>query len=86
VTHVTADDAPMLLMHGDQDVIVPIKQSEIMERALKQARVTVAFIKVPGGRHGPNFQFPAGDPRLPDHLGEAVRWFDTHLQGSRAIQ
>ena len=27
----------MLLMHGDQDVIVPIKQSEIMESALKQA-------------------------------------------------
>lgn len=86
LTHVTADDAPMLLMHGDQDVIVPIKQSEIMENALKQALVKVAFIKVPGGKHGPNFQFPAGDPRLPDHLGEAVRWFDAHLKGSRASQ
>jgi acetyl esterase/lipase len=86
LTHVTADDAPMLLMHGDQDVIVPIKQSEIMEGALKQAGVKVSFIRVPGGKHGPNFQFPAGDPRLPDHIGEAVRWFDAQLKGSRASQ
>ncbi len=80
LTHVTADDAPMLLMHGDQDVIVPIKQSVIMESALQQAGVGVKFIRVPGGKHGPNFQLPAGDPRLPDHIGEAVRWFDTHLK------
>jgi acetyl esterase/lipase len=86
LTHVTADDAPTLLMHGDQDETVPIKQSEIMESGLKQAGVTVKFITVPGGKHGPNFQFPAGDPRLPDHMGEAVRWFDTHLKGSRASQ
>ena len=84
VTHVTADDAPMLLMHGDQDVIVPIKQSETMETSLKQAGVKVSFIRVPGGKHGPNFQFQAGDPRLPDHLAEAVRWFDTQLNGIRA--
>jgi acetyl esterase/lipase len=80
VTHVTSDDPPMLLMHGDQDIVVPIKQSEIMESALKQAAVTVKFIRVPGGQHGPNFQFPAGDPRLPDHIGEAIRWFDSHLK------
>ncbi len=81
LTHVTADDAPMLLMHGDQDVIVPIIQSEIMESALKQAGVKVRFIRVPEGKHGPSFQLPAGDPRLPDHIGEAVRWFNTHLKG-----
>ena len=80
LTHVTNDDAPMLLMHGDQDPIAPIKQSEIMESALKQAGVTVRFIRVSGGRHGPNFQLPAGDPRLPDHIGEAIRWFDQHLK------
>lgn len=26
-----------------------------------------------------NFQFPKGDTRLPDHMGEAVRWFDENL-------
>jgi dipeptidyl aminopeptidase/acylaminoacyl peptidase len=84
VTHVTPDDPPMLLMHGDADTIVPLKQSEIMEGALKQAGVTVRLIRVPGGAHGPDFRLPIGDPRLPDHLGEAVRWFDAHLRGQRA--
>jgi acetyl esterase/lipase len=84
VTHVTPDDPPMLLMHGDADTIVPLKQSEIMEGALKQAGITVRLIRVPGGAHGPNFRLPVGDPRLPDHLGEAVRWFDAQLRGQRA--
>jgi acetyl esterase/lipase len=84
VTHVTRDDPPMLLIHGDADTIVPLKQSEVMESALKQAGVTVRLIRVPGGAHGPNFRFPIGDPRLPDHVGEAARWFDTHLRGQRA--
>jgi acetyl esterase/lipase len=83
VTHVSRDDPPMLLMHGDADTIVPIKQSEIMEAALKQAGVAVRLIRVPGGAHGPNFRLPVGDPRLPDHVGEAVRWFDAHLRGQR---
>jgi dipeptidyl aminopeptidase/acylaminoacyl peptidase len=74
----------MLLMHGDEDLIVPIRQSEIMESALKQGGVTVRFIRVPGGKHGPNFQLPAADPRLPDHMGEAVRWFDAHLKSAPA--
>jgi hypothetical protein len=51
ITHVSADDAPI--------------------------------IRVPGGKHGPNFLLPAGDPRVPDHVGEAVRWFNTHLTGRR---
>ena len=84
LTHVTRDDPPMLLMHGDADTIVPIKQSEIMESALKQAGVTVRFVRVPGGAHGPNFRLPIGDPRLPDHVGEALRWFDAHLRGQPA--
>jgi acetyl esterase/lipase len=83
VTHVDAADAPMLLFHGDRDDIVPIQQSELMEATLKQAGVAVRFVRVPEGRHGPNFRFKAGDPRLPDEPGEALRWFDAHLKGPR---
>jgi acetyl esterase/lipase len=87
LTHVTSDDAPTLLFHGDQDVVVPIKQSELFEEALKRAGVIVKFVRVPEGRHGPDFRFKAGDSRLPDHNGEAVRWFDTHLkQGPASAQ
>ena len=40
-THVTRDDAPFLLMHGDADVVVPLQQSEIMEQKLTSAGVVV---------------------------------------------
>ena len=79
ITYVTADDPPTLLMHGDQDVVVPVDQSELMEKALREAGVKVRLIKVSGGKHGEDFQLPKGDPRLPDYLGEAVRWFDENL-------
>lgn len=29
---------------------------------------------------GSGWYSPPGDPRLPDHIGEAVRWFDRHLK------
>ena len=79
ITYVTADDPPMLLMHGDQDVIAPLDQSEHMEKALSEAGVKVRLIKVSGGRHGENFQLPKGDPRIREFLDEAVRWFDENL-------
>lgn len=80
VTHVNAGDAPMLLFHGDLDEIAPIQQSELMEATLKKAGVEVRFTRVPGGKHGANFQFPAGDARAPDEIGAAIAWFDAHLK------
>ncbi|MEZ5402106.1 MAG: alpha/beta hydrolase [Bryobacteraceae bacterium] len=41
VTHVTADDPPFLLIHGDGDKTVPFNQSELMEAALKNVKVPV---------------------------------------------
>ena len=78
-SHVTADDAPFLLIHGDADEICPIQQSEVLEQKLKSAGVTVRLVRVAGGQHGPNFLLKPGDPRMPDDLGEAVQWFDGHL-------
>ena len=83
ITHVTCDDAPTLLMHGDADDVVPIQQSTTFEAALKNAGVDVRFIRVPGGGHGENFRFAKDDPRLPDQYGETRRWFDAHLGPAR---
>jgi acetyl esterase/lipase len=80
INHVSADDAPMLLFHGDQDDVVTIAQSEVMEAALKRAGVAVRFVRVPGGKHGGNFLFPAGDARAPDFVADALRWFGDHLK------
>jgi dipeptidyl aminopeptidase/acylaminoacyl peptidase len=43
--------APVLLMHGENDTVVPIDQSERMHAALKRARKDVQFIRFPGEDH-----------------------------------
>lgn len=82
ITHVGKDDPPTLLIHGDADVIVPIKHSELMEEALKKAGVTVKLIRLNGGVHGSGFRGEGlrEEKSWPDYVGESVRWFDQHLQ------
>ena len=38
VTYVTKDAAPFLIMHGDQDDVVPLAQSVKLAEALRRAR------------------------------------------------
>lgn len=77
VTHVTADDPPFLLIHGDADKTVPYNQSEIMEAALKAVGVTVKLVRVPGGDHGSDFP---GNTQKADWPGMTREWFDTYLK------
>ena len=44
-------DAPVLLIHGTDDTVVPIQQSEIMERALKNAGKPVELVRIEGEDH-----------------------------------
>ena len=74
--HVSNDDPPFLLIHGDADKTVPFKNSEVMEQALRKVGVKVKLITVPGGGHGPKFP---GAINPPDYLGESTRWFDMYL-------
>lgn len=43
--------APILLLHGDDDTVVPIEQSTIMKRALERAGKDVTFLKLKGEDH-----------------------------------
>jgi acetyl esterase/lipase len=52
ITYVTADDPPFLILHGDQDMLVPLNQSELLAEALKKAGVAVTFEAIRGGGHG----------------------------------
>jgi acetyl esterase/lipase len=52
VKFVTSGDPPFLIVHGDQDPLVPHHQSQLLEAALKQAGVPVIFHTVRGGGHG----------------------------------
>ncbi len=52
ITYVSSDAAPFLIVHGDQDPLVPYHQSLLLEAALKKAGVPVQLYKVEGGGHG----------------------------------
>lgn len=49
--HADQADAPILLLHGDDDTIVPIAQSREMEAALKRAGKSVEFVALPHEVH-----------------------------------
>jgi len=77
LNHVTADDPPFLLIHGDGDRTVPYSQSEAMEAALKKVGVPVKLVRVPGGDHGSDFP---GNTQKMDWPGMTLEWFDSHLK------
>ncbi|MBI4657701.1 MAG: alpha/beta hydrolase [Verrucomicrobia bacterium] len=52
ITFVSKDDPPFLIMHGDQDPLVPMNQSELLQEALKVAGVNTTLHVVRGGGHG----------------------------------
>ncbi len=53
VTYVSADDPPFLIMHGDQDRLVPVEQSRVLHEALRAAGVNSELVVIPGAGHGP---------------------------------
>lgn len=43
--------APILLIHGEDDTVVPIMQSQLMANSLKEAGKSHAFAKLKGEDH-----------------------------------
>jgi acetyl esterase/lipase len=52
ILHVSKDDPPFLIMHGDRDNIVPLKQSERLATALRAEGVRVKMLVLKGAGHG----------------------------------
>jgi acetyl esterase/lipase len=50
--HVSPDDPPTLIIHGDQDRLVPLQQSELIVDKLKQAGVETNLVVKKGAGHG----------------------------------
>jgi len=75
VTYVSKDSTPYLIMHGDQDNVVPLGQSKVLAEALKKAGVEVQLVVVEGNGHGgPGFGSPENRKRIED-------FFAKHLKG-----
>ena len=51
ISHVTADDPPFLLIHGDRDEVVPVEQSQLMYDRLLESNVPAQLVIVRNGRH-----------------------------------
>jgi len=72
VTYVRADAPPFLIVHGNQDPLVPYGQSVLLVNALIVAGVDATFYTVIGGGHG-RFTDPALPPLtaafLAKHIG-----------------
>jgi acetyl esterase/lipase len=71
INHVSADDPPTLIIHGDADKLVPMQQSEIIVEKLKAAGVKAKLIVKSGAAHG------WADVQ-PD-LEKMAEWFDENL-------
>lgn len=78
VTWISKDDPPFLIMHGDEDNVVPLSQSTILHEALKKAGVDSTFHVVKGAGHG-----QAGFAR-PEIHGMVARFFERTLELSEA--
>lgn len=74
INHVSADDAPTLILHGDADKLVPIQQAEILVAKLKEAGVSAELAVKKGAAHG--------WPNLLGDLPSFADWFDRHLKKS----
>lgn len=52
VLHVTADDAPVLMIHGDLDELVPVSHSRNILPKFEEVQVGSELIVVEGAKHG----------------------------------
>jgi len=76
IVFVSPDDPPTLLIHGDADGLVPVRNSHEMYAALQEHGVTSKVIIIPGADHG----FRGDDARLA--MDATVEWFTEHLTGA----
>lgn len=79
--HAERFQAPVLLIHGDRDTVVPIVQSEIMHKALKRADKEVEFIEIEGADHW----LTQSNPRL-QTLESVAEFVARHLKDYGSLE
>ena len=70
--HVTKDDPPTLIIHGDADKLVPIQQAELIMAKFKEAGVPAELVVKKGAGHG-WLTIGADQKTIAD-------WFDKYLK------
>lgn len=82
VTYVTPDDPPFFILHGDDDPLVPLSQSELFVDALEKAGVEVKFLLVKNSGHSfrPTVQGTKTDPTIQEIAKQVSDWLVDHLK------
>jgi dipeptidyl aminopeptidase/acylaminoacyl peptidase len=70
----SADDPPILILHGDQDDQVPIEEGRTMHETLIAAGAESSFVVIEGAGH------PFMGAEADRAAAEMVAWFARHLQ------
>jgi acetyl esterase/lipase len=74
LTYIDKNDPPFLIMHGDDDQIVPLGQSVILAKALVDAGVEVTMKTIPGAGHeGPQFRTPESQRLIEEFLSRHLK-------------
>lgn len=73
VLHVTQDDPPTLLIHGDKDKLVPIRHSEKIMQQFEDQKVQAKLLIIKDAAHG----FQGEDNTRASQA--VVNWFKQHL-------
>ncbi len=75
IHHISADDPPTLILHGDKDETVPVKEGYSFQQAFQQKGVPTKLVIFPGAGHS----FQMDDLRRASM--ELADWFSKYLDG-----
>jgi acetyl esterase/lipase len=56
ISHITPDDPPVLVVHGVEDDVVPVDQSDALVEKLRNAGVYVEYHRLEGERHAFSYE------------------------------
>lgn len=76
VYHVTADDPPTLIIHGDADKLVPIQQAQLVMDKLEELKIAHELVVRPGAAHGWK--------DIDKDISLFADWFDKYLKSAAA--
>jgi dipeptidyl aminopeptidase/acylaminoacyl peptidase len=80
ITHVTSDDPPFLLIHGDHDPLLPVQQSQAMYEKLIEAGVPAQLVIVRNGDHSLTAPDGSASPNLLEIHGIITEFLAKYLK------
>jgi acetyl esterase/lipase len=73
ITFASKDDPPILIVHGDADVIVPVRHARDLDERMEQAEADSDLLIIEGGNHS------IAGARHPKAVKESVAFLKEHL-------